>query len=42
MRVEESRHATAAKEAGGADLPLPLRLLMRAAAKVMTSTAYRA
>jgi demethoxyubiquinone hydroxylase (CLK1/Coq7/Cat5 family) len=28
-------------EAGGAELPLPVRALMRLTAKVMTRTAYR-
>jgi ubiquinone biosynthesis monooxygenase Coq7 len=41
MRVEEERHADAALEAGAVELPTPVRWLMRAAAKVMTSTAHR-
>jgi len=40
MRTDEARHAGKAREAGGADLPLPIRLLMRASSKVMTKTAY--
>ncbi len=41
MKVDERRHADAASEAGGAALPLPVRWMMRAAAKVMTTTAHR-
>lgn len=40
MRADEAAHAKAALDAGGADLPLPIRALMRAASKVMTRTAY--
>jgi len=40
MRVDEIAHARAATDAGGVDLPLPVRTLMRAASKVMTRTAY--
>jgi len=40
MKEDESRHADAALQAGGAELPLPVRALMRAAARVMTSTAH--
>ncbi|MFO1431366.1 MAG: 2-polyprenyl-3-methyl-6-methoxy-1,4-benzoquinone monooxygenase [Candidatus Competibacteraceae bacterium] len=40
MQADEGRHATTALEAGGTPLPLPIRLLMRAAAKVMTKTTY--
>jgi len=40
MRADEIAHAKAAADAGGADLPLPVRSLMRAASKVMTRTAY--
>jgi ubiquinone biosynthesis monooxygenase Coq7 len=39
MRDDEVRHGAAAQAAGAAALPLPVRLLMRAAAKVMTGTA---
>jgi ubiquinone biosynthesis monooxygenase Coq7 len=38
MQRDEGRHAATAVAAGGASLPLPVRLLMRAAAKVMTRT----
>ena len=40
MRIDERAHGQAAKDAGGVDLPLPVRALMRAASKVMTRTAY--
>ena len=40
MRDDEAAHAQAAAAAGGTDLPLPVRSLMRAASKVMTRTAY--
>jgi hypothetical protein len=40
MRIDEVKHGKAATDAGGVELPLPARMLMRAASKVMTSTAY--
>jgi ubiquinone biosynthesis monooxygenase Coq7 len=40
MKDDEARHADAALQAGAAELPLPARMLMRAAARVMTSTAH--
>ena len=40
MRNDEAAHAKAAMDAGGVELPLPVRSLMRAASKVMTRTAY--
>lgn len=40
MQADEGRHATTALEAGGTPLPLPVRLLMKAAAKIMTQTTY--
>lgn len=40
MKEDELHHATTALEAGGADLPLPIRGLMKLTAKVMTKTAY--
>jgi ubiquinone biosynthesis monooxygenase Coq7 len=40
MKEDEARHAEAALAAGGAPLPAPARWLMRAAAKVMTTTAH--
>ncbi len=41
MKDDEARHADAAQLAGAAELPRPLRLAMRLAAKVMTTTAHR-
>ncbi len=41
MRDDEVRHGCAAHEAGASELPLPIRALMRATAKLMTLTAYR-
>ncbi len=40
MKIEERQHAESAVHAGAAELPLPVRLAMRAAAKVMTTTAH--
>lgn len=40
MKVDEGRHATTALEAGGAELPAPVRALMQLTSKVMTKTAY--
>jgi ubiquinone biosynthesis monooxygenase Coq7 len=40
MKDDEARHATAALVAGGKRLPLPIRLLMKGASKVMTKTTY--
>jgi len=40
MKADESRHAHEAQQAGGGELPLPLRWAMRAAAGVMTRTAH--
>jgi ubiquinone biosynthesis monooxygenase Coq7 len=41
MKEDEARHAVAAQQAGAVELPAPVRWAMRAAAKVMTTTAYR-
>lgn len=41
MKDDERRHADEATAAGGADMPPPLRWLMRGAARVMTLTAHR-
>ena len=41
MRDDEARHGAYARDAGGSDLPWPIRALMRASAKIMTTTAYR-
>lgn len=40
MKNDEAGHATAALAAGAAELPGPLRALMRIISKVMTRTAY--
>jgi ubiquinone biosynthesis monooxygenase Coq7 len=40
MRDDEAAHAAAAHGAGAAELPPPVKLAMRAAAKVMTTTAH--
>ncbi|HOB60984.1 MAG TPA: 2-polyprenyl-3-methyl-6-methoxy-1,4-benzoquinone monooxygenase [Candidatus Competibacteraceae bacterium] len=40
MKEDEARHATYALAAGGARLPLPIRLLMKGMSKVMTKTTY--
>jgi ubiquinone biosynthesis monooxygenase Coq7 len=40
MRDEEAKHGENAVEAGAADLPGPIKTLMRITAKVMTKTAY--
>lgn len=40
MKEDEARHATNAVIAGGARLPLPIRLLMKGASKVMIKTTY--
>ena len=41
MRDDEVRHGIAARDAGASELPWPVRILMRAAARVMTFAAYR-
>jgi len=40
MRTDEIGHGATAKAAGAAELPAPLRALMRHAARVMTTAAY--
>ncbi|MEJ7928815.1 2-polyprenyl-3-methyl-6-methoxy-1,4-benzoquinone monooxygenase [Ramlibacter sp. AN1015] len=40
MKADEASHALRAREAGAAELPAPVRGLMRAAARVMTTTAH--
>jgi ubiquinone biosynthesis monooxygenase Coq7 len=40
MRDDEAAHADAALHAGGAELPAPVRGLMRLAARLMTTTAH--
>jgi ubiquinone biosynthesis monooxygenase Coq7 len=41
MRDDEARHAAEAADAGSVELPQPVKDLMRVAAKVMTTVAYR-
>ncbi len=41
MRDDEVSHAEAAAELGAAELPLPVKKVMEAMAKVMTTAAYR-
>ena len=41
MKADEARHGAEARELGAIDLPAPVKALMAAAAKVMTTTAYR-
>ena len=41
MKADEAQHAQAAQDAGARTLPWPVRLAMRGAAKVMTTTAHR-
>ncbi len=40
MKIDEAHHATLALEGGGAELPWPVKKLMAAMSKVMTTTAY--
>jgi ubiquinone biosynthesis monooxygenase Coq7 len=40
MREDESRHGAAGRALGAAPLPLPVKLAMQAASRVMTRTAY--
>jgi 3-demethoxyubiquinol 3-hydroxylase len=40
MKADEAAHAALALQAGAAELPLPAKVLMRVAAKVMTATAH--
>jgi len=40
MRTDEIGHGAAARTAGASELPAPIRVLMRHAARVMTTTAY--
>lgn len=41
MKEDEARHAREAQQAGAMELPLPVKLVMKAAAKVMTTVAHR-
>ena len=40
MKADEATHAASALHAGGTPLPAPVKALMRAAARVMTTTAH--
>jgi 3-demethoxyubiquinol 3-hydroxylase len=40
MQVDEARHAQDAQDSGAARMPAPVKALMRASAKVMTTTAH--
>lgn len=40
MKIDEAHHATLALEGGGAELPWPVKKLMSAMSKVMTTSAY--
>ncbi|HTH74362.1 MAG TPA: 2-polyprenyl-3-methyl-6-methoxy-1,4-benzoquinone monooxygenase [Trinickia sp.] len=40
MRDDERMHGQSATDAGGVELPTPVKALMRAASKVMTQTSY--
>lgn len=40
MRIDEAQHATNAKQAGGADLPKPIKSVMQIMSKVMTRSTY--
>ena len=41
MKADEARHAREAQRAGGVELPTPVKLLMKASARVMTTVAHR-
>ena len=41
MKLDEARHAREAQHAGATELPLPVKALMKAAARVMTAVAHR-
>lgn len=41
MRLDETRHASTALEAGGSRFPPPVKKLMRAVSKLMAASAYR-
>jgi ubiquinone biosynthesis monooxygenase Coq7 len=41
MKADEARHAADAQAAGASELPAPVKNLMRAAAKLMTTVAHR-
>lgn len=41
MKVDEARHAREAQQAGATELPTPVKALMKASARVMTTVAHR-
>lgn len=41
MQADEARHASDAEHAGAAELPAPVKALMKASARVMTTVAHR-
>jgi len=41
MKLDEAQHARTAAQLGAAELPAPVRAVMKLTAKVMTTTAYR-
>jgi ubiquinone biosynthesis monooxygenase Coq7 len=41
MKIDEAKHQSTALNAGGAELPEPVKKLMTLASRVMTKTAYR-
>lgn len=41
MYVDETGHSEMARQMGGAELPAPVKLAMRATSKILTHTAYR-
>lgn len=41
MYVDETSHSDMAKEMGGAELPEPVKLVMKATSKILTQAAYR-
>jgi len=40
MKIDEAHHATVALEGGGAELPWPVKKLMTAMSRIMTTSAY--
>ena len=41
MKEDEAKHATTAREHGGAELPAPVKMAMKFTAKMMTATTFR-
>jgi ubiquinone biosynthesis monooxygenase Coq7 len=40
MKIDEVQHATMALEAGGAELPQPIKIAMKLTSKVMTKSVF--